>query len=131
MITGEARKYNASTGAFDGPPVAHPFSLKDHTWGAWELGFRYSDMDLNYHAGAPGTFQSATGIRGGDEQNFTAGLNWYPNPVFRFMFDYQYVRLDRLSPAVNAAGDTGIWLTPEGAQIGQNYSVFSIRSQFA
>ena len=53
MITGEQRLYNASTAAFDGPAVAHPFSLSDGGWGAWELAARYSDADLNFNAGAP------------------------------------------------------------------------------
>ena len=137
MITGETRKYNAQTGAFDAPPVAHPFSLSGGGWGAWELAFRYSDMNLNDHAGTPGTFVSSSSpnstIRGGDEQNFTVGLNWYPNPVVRFMLDYQYVRIDRLSPATSANA-TSVWLLPAGAagaQIGQNYSVIALRSQVA
>jgi phosphate-selective porin OprO/OprP len=135
LITGETRKYNSQTAAFDGPSVAHPFSPKDGAWGAWELAVRYSDMDLNYKAGAAGTYQTANGIRGGDEQIVTAGVNWYVNPVIRFMFDYQHVKVDRLSPATNAAGST-TWLLPantvgEGAQIGQSYNVFSVRSQVA
>ena len=130
ILTGEQRKYNSQTGAFDAPPVAHPFNFSGKSWGALELGFRYSDMDLNYQAGAPGTYQSADGIRGGEEQNYTVGLNWYLNPVVRFMLDYSYVHLDRLSPATNAT-TAAFWLTPEGAQIGQNYSVVAVRSQVA
>jgi len=131
ILTGERRPYNAQTAAFDAPPVAHPFSLKDGGWGAFELGLRYSDMDLNFNAGAPGTYQTGAAIRGGEEQNFTAGLNWYPNPVVRFMFDYQHVRINRLSPATSATTASTIWFTPAGAQIGQNYDVFELRSQLA
>jgi phosphate-selective porin OprO/OprP len=130
-ITGEARVYNASTGAFDSPVVTHPFGFKGSGWGAFELGVRYSDMDLNYHPGAAGTLQTGSAIRGGDEQNLTAGLNWYPNNVVRFMLDYQHVRIDRLSPATSATAASTIWFTPIGAQIGQSYDVFSLRSQFA
>ena len=125
MLTGEQRRYNAQTGAFDGPPVARPFSLRDHTWGAWELGVRYSDADLNYHAGLPGSAPVTEAVRGGDDQNLSAGLNWWPNPLVRFMFDYQHVWIDRLSP--NAA----TYQTPTGAQIGQSYDTVSVRSQFA
>lgn len=131
FLTGEHRLYNSQTGAFDGPIVAHPFSLSDHGLGAWELGVRYSDMDLNYDAGAAGTYQTGASIRGGEEQNLTAGLNWYPNQIVRFMFDYQHVRILRLSPATNASGASTIWFTPEGAQIGQSYNAFAIRSQVA
>jgi phosphate-selective porin OprO/OprP len=131
IITGEARKYNSATAAFDAPPVAHPFSLHGDGWGAFELGVRWSDMDLNYHAGKAGTLQLGDSIRGGDEQNFTAGLNWYPNNVVRFMFDYSHVRIDRLSPATTTATAASLWQAPVGAQIGQSYDAFSMRSQFA
>jgi phosphate-selective porin OprO/OprP len=79
---------------------------------------------------------AADAIRGGEEQTLTAGLNWYLNPVVRLMFDYQHVRLLRLSPCGGANSFTGascasVWMTPVGAQIGQNYDVFSVRSQVA
>jgi phosphate-selective porin OprO/OprP len=131
VITGEARKYNTATAAFDAPPVAHPFSLHGGGWGAFEFGIRYSDMDLNYHAGKAGTLQVGDSIRGGEEQNLTAALNWYPNNVVHFDFDYAHVRIDRLSPATTTATAASIWQAPVGAQIGQNYDVFSMRSQFA
>jgi phosphate-selective porin OprO/OprP len=125
VITGEAKKYNASTAAFDAPPVAHPFSPKDGGWGAWEIALRYSDMNLNYHAGNFGAAPSPDAIRGGDQSIFTAGLNWYPNPIIRFMLDFQHVRIDRLSPSASA------FLTPTGAQIGQSYDSLALRSQLA
>ena len=68
----------------------------------------------------------STAIRGGDQRIVTVGLNWYLNPAIRFMFDYQYVTVSRLSP-----GGPGTWTTPNGAQIGQNYSAFAVRSQLA
>jgi phosphate-selective porin OprO/OprP len=131
ILTGEARTYNSSTAAFDGPAVPHPFSLKNGTWGALEVAVRYSDMDLNHNAGAAGTYQTGSSIRGGETKDFTAGLNWYINPVVRFMADYQHIQIDRLSPATNATTASTIWFTPEGAQIGQSYDVFSLRTQMA
>ena len=136
IITGETRKYNSQTGAFDAPPVAHPFSISKGGLGAWELGVRYSDMDLNYHQGAAGSYVPTAAnsvIRGGDEQNITAGLNWYLNPVVRFMFDYSHVKIDRLSPGTSA-NNVSTWLLPSGkpgVQIGQTYDVFAVRSQVA
>ncbi|MBS0409727.1 MAG: porin [Proteobacteria bacterium] len=125
MLTGEQRKYNAQTAAFDAPPVAHPFSWKDGTWGAWEIGLRWSEVNLNYRAGATGTAPGADSIRGGDEQNLALGLNWWPNPLVRFMFDYEHVKIDRLSPSA------ALFQTPTGAQIGQTYDTIAVRSQFA
>ena len=125
IVTGEARKYNPQTAAFDAPPVASPFSLKAGTWGAWEFGVRYSEIDLNFHAGAGGTAPTAEAIRGGEEQNLTVGVNWYLNPLVRFMLDYEHVRIDRLSPGAT------LYQTPVGAQIGQSYDAIALRSQFA
>jgi phosphate-selective porin OprO/OprP len=124
-MTGEPRTYNHQTAAFDAPIPAHPFSWDAGTWGAWELGARYSDMNLNYHQGVAGKAQPATGIRGGEEQNVSLDLNWYPNSVIKFMLDYEHVHIDRLSP--NAA----IYATPVGAQIGQTYDALAVRSQFS
>lgn len=131
VATGEAHPYNAQSASFDAPVVAHPFNLSRRAWGALEVALRYSDMDLNFKPGAPGTLQTGSSIRGGDEQNLSAALNWYPNNVVRFMLDYQHVRIDRLSPATTTAAANTIWFTPVGAEIGQNYDVFELRSQFA
>jgi phosphate-selective porin OprO/OprP len=125
MLTGEPRLYNASTAAFDGPSIAHPFSLRDHGWGAWELALRYSDADLNFAGGAPGTAPAADAIRGGQSRIWSFGLNWYPNQVFRVMFDVDHVEIDRLSP--NAT----LYQTPTGAQIGQGYTAIAVRTQAA
>ncbi|HEV7384528.1 MAG TPA: porin, partial [Phenylobacterium sp.] len=131
MLTGETRKYNNQTAAFDAPPVAHPFRWNQGGWGAWELGLRYSDSNLNYQPGSPGTFQTGSSIRGGEEKNFTAGVNWYWNSVARVMLDYQNVRIERLSPATTTASASTIWFTPVGASIGQSFNVWSVRTQFA
>jgi phosphate-selective porin OprO/OprP len=125
MLTGEKRRFDPGTFAWTNAPVDHPFSPADRTWGAFELTGRYSIIDLNYHAGAPGTAPSADAVRGGEQEIFSAGLNWYPNTFFKFMLDYQDVHIRRLSP--NAA----TFQTPVGAQVGQNYHTIILRSQFA
>jgi phosphate-selective porin OprO/OprP len=124
-LTGEARKYSAGTGAFDAPPVKRPFDLHGGGWGAFELAVRYSDTDLNYDAGPAGSVPTVATIRGGDQQVITVGLNWYLNPVFRVMLDFDHVRIDRLSP--NAAA----YATPTGAQIGQSFNAVAVRTQAA
>ncbi len=125
VITGERRRYNPQTAAFDAPPVAHPFDPVAGSWGAVELAARYSKMDLNFDAGPTGSAGAADSIRGGNLRVMSVGVNWCWNPVVRFMLDYQHVRLDRLSP--NAVA----YQTPLGAVIGQSYDVVSVRSQFA
>lgn len=125
ILTGERRRYNPNTFAFDAPPVDHPFDFKNRTWGAWELALRYSDLDLNYHQGVAGLANPADAVRGGEQRIFAAGLNWYLNPIVRFMVDYQHVDISRLSP--NAV----TFATPIGAQIGQTYDTLAVRSQLA
>ncbi|HEX3917844.1 MAG TPA: porin [Caulobacteraceae bacterium] len=125
MLTGEQRLYNASTAAFDGPTVAHPFSLRDHGWGAWELAARYSDADLNFNAGQLGQAPAADAVRGGDQQVISLGLNWYLNQVFHMQFDVDEVHIARLSPSATN------FQTPTGAQIGQTYTAIAVRTQAA
>jgi phosphate-selective porin OprO/OprP len=59
-------------------------------WGTWELALRHSYVDLN-----------DGNARGGEESNFTAGLNWYHSRKARVMFNYihAYVQ-DRAFPAI-------------------------------
>jgi len=125
LLTGERRRFNAGTFAFDAPPVDHPFSLADGTWGAFEIAGRYSRVDLNHHQGAAGTAPTADAVRGGEQRIVAAGLNWFPNTFVRFMLDYQDVRIRRLSPSA------ATFSTPVGAQVGQHYHAVSFRSQFA
>ena len=125
VITGERRKYNTGTFASDAPTVDHPFDPLHGSFGAVELAARYSVTDLNYHEGQFGAALPVDGIRGGKQSIAAGGINWYLNPVVRFMLDYQHVDIDRLSPSA-----TG-YLTPVGARIGQKYSVISLRSQLA
>lgn len=125
VLTGEARRYNTASAAFDAPTVAHPFDRKTGGWGAVELALRYSVLDLNFDEGAQGTAPAADAVRGGEQSIIAAGLNWYLNPAIRFMLDYQHVRIDRLSP------DAVSFATPVGAQIGQAFNTLALRSQFA
>lgn len=128
-ITGEKRRYAIASATFDSPRPDKPFDLKQGTWGAWELGLRYSKLDLNYLEGAPGTAPVAAAVRGGEQEIFTLGLNWYVNNVLRFQAAYQDVSVDRLSPGGTAfgAGTT----PPAGAQIGQDFKIYSLRTQYA
>ncbi|MCH1933237.1 OprO/OprP family phosphate-selective porin, partial [Shewanella sp. A25] len=76
---------------FDAPKVEAHFDLARGTWGVWEMAARYSDLDLDYLAGAAGRAPVAGAIRGGEQKILTLGLNWYPNGNVRFLADYQRV----------------------------------------
>ena len=111
--------------AFDAPPVNHPVDLKNGAWGAFELAARYSLTDLNCQQGAAGEAAPLDGLRGGEQKIYAAGLNWYLNPIIRSMLDYQHVTIDRLLPSA------ATFVTPAGAEVGQHYHVFKVRSQLA
>src|SRR5581483_11439604 len=48
-ITGESHKYVPASGTYARISPAHPFSLKDGTWGAWEVAARVDHVDLVDH----------------------------------------------------------------------------------
>lgn len=121
ILTGESRRYAASAtsnsyAVFGAPRPASPFSLGG-TIGALELTGRYSVLDLNWNSGRPGFAAPAGGIRGGVQQIWTVGLNWYLNNNVRFMVNYQFVDIDRLNAA--------------GLQSGQQYNALGARAQLA
>lgn len=77
--------------------------LGDGGIGAWELTLRYSSLDLNDKL-----------IDGGEIQNITYGVNWYPVPMLRFSANYIDV--------LNVSG---------GPNDGQEQRIFLVRSQWA
>ena len=90
-ITGEHRRYNPLRSIFTGMRSDHDFRPSKDKWGALEVAARLSYLDLN---DGP--------IRGGEELNFTAGLNWYLRPNLRVMVNYIRANLkDRGDPHVD------------------------------
>jgi phosphate-selective porin OprO and OprP len=103
FITGESRNYRGDKGVFDTLVPSKNFDPRYFGWGAWELAARYSGLDLN-----DGT------VEGGDIEEVTIGINWYPNAYVRLMANY-----------VNVLGVTG------GAHDGDNPDLFQLRLQLA
>ncbi|MCX8064308.1 MAG: porin [Candidatus Hydrogenedentes bacterium] len=77
FLTKETRAYNRDNGILSRIRPINNFDPKSGKWGAWEVGLRYSWIDLNSEI-----------IRGGEERNWTLGLNWYLNPNTRLMLNY-------------------------------------------
>jgi phosphate-selective porin OprO/OprP len=122
VLTGEPIRYSTGAAAFARPKVASPFGLTDDGFetgiGAWEIGARWSVMNLNSNV-TPGVSQSVTGgIFGGLQQIFGVALSWYPNDWVRFYLQFQYSQIDKL----NSAGT---------AQIGQHFETLAGRMQVA
>lgn len=110
VLTGERRGYSTSAGAFGGINPKNPVLYGTGNWGAWEIAARFSYANLNDEAAiAP--------VRGGIQENFTLGLNWYVNRNVRFMFNWVHGEVERYN-----AG---------GINLGAEYDVFASRMQVA
>jgi len=83
FVTEEHRAYSTSSGAFSRVKPKSNFSPSGGGLGAWEIGARWSWLDL-----------TENDLRGGEENNFTLGVNWYWNPNYRFLFNYVYADVD-------------------------------------
>ena len=97
FLTGESRNYYPRFAAFWRVDPKNDFSLEAGTWGAWEVGLRYSFLDLD--DGAENL--SGGGVRGGVAENYTLGLNWYLNPFVRTQLNYVHSNVENL-------GDNGV-----------------------
>lgn len=81
FLTGEHRPYEKTSGCFGRVTPKRNFGREG--WGAWEIAFRVSGVDLTDGA-----------YTGGEMQNYTAGVNWYLNPSVRMMLNYVSADLD-------------------------------------
>lgn len=99
FFTGESRNYKK--GAFGS--ITPKASVGEGGIGAWELGLRYSTLDL-----------TDRDITGGEADSVTLGLNWYATPTLRFSANY----IDVLD-------------VKGGSYDNQEPSVFQVRSQWA
>ncbi len=67
------------------------FDPAAHTWGAWEIKVRFSQLDID-SATFPVFANPASAIR--SEKSVAAGLNWYLNRNVRLLFDYERTKYD-------------------------------------
>lgn len=75
FLTGESRPYTHEGAKFKG--VTPNNIVGKGGIGAWELALRYSTIDL-----------SDSAIIGGEMDNLTLGLNWFPTPGLRISANY-------------------------------------------
>ncbi|MBS0490005.1 MULTISPECIES: OprO/OprP family phosphate-selective porin [unclassified Phenylobacterium] len=132
ILTGEARRFDQTLAAFAFPKPLAPIGAGG--WGALELAFRYSVMDLNDHEGEAGQPTPVGGVRGGRQQILGAALLWYPRPRVRVMANYLHVDVDRLNPAGfddPAPFGAPPATPPVGVQIGQELDILAIRVRYS
>jgi len=84
FLTGESRPYDKASGVFGKVLPKKNLSIKNGGLGAWELGVRYSHLDLN---DGP--------VQGGRMNILMGGLNWYWNPVFKLRLNLGYGDIDK------------------------------------
>jgi phosphate-selective porin OprO and OprP len=121
-FTGESHTYNPQAGAYRRVLPKRAFSLKEGGWGAWEIAFRYSyiDLDSNYVIGELQSSAPAA-VVGGKQYGYTVGLNWYPNDLIRLMLDFNHVDFQKWN------ADT-LKNVPLGAPIGATINAISLRA---
>ena len=79
FLTGEHRDYDRHAGVYGRVIPNRNFGWNTGP-GAWQIGARYSQLDLR-----------DTGINGGFLQDVTLGLNWFLNPNMKLQFNYVYM----------------------------------------
>ena len=90
-LSGEARSYSRRGGVVHRYPIAKP--VTHGGWGGWELGARYSHLDLTDGA-----------IEGGEMDIVTLGFNWWLTPVFLVNANYKRITLDRFGVEGTSTG---------------------------
>ncbi|MBL26461.1 MAG: porin [Rhodospirillaceae bacterium] len=108
FLTGESRNYDASSGTFG--RISPNQAFGDGGWGAWEVAGRYSTIDL-----------SDGSVRGGNESNWSLGLNWYATKNVRFSFNY--VNVDNDSEATGNAANLKSGIATAGNDDPQIYQI--------
>ena len=100
FLTGEFQAYNRRDAVFDRVVPLHDYHLRkgdgQRGWGAWQVGLRFSYLDLNDKT-----------IQGGTISDWTAGLNWYFNPNMKFQLNYiaEYRDMSGVPPGwINGVG---------------------------
>jgi phosphate-selective porin OprO/OprP len=83
-ITGETRPYDRSCGCFGELQPFRSLSFRHGGAGAFEVGARYSNIDL-----------ASGAVDGGKFGRWSGAFSWFPTDEFRFEFNYGYGTLDR------------------------------------
>jgi phosphate-selective porin OprO and OprP len=110
MLTGENRTYMRERAAFDRVVPYEDWMRMPGDYGracgrgAWQVGVRYSYVDLN-----------DLKVYGGQENEITFGLNWFLNPNLKFQFNYDATYRDNEVSSGNSASNG--WINGFGARM--------------
>jgi phosphate-selective porin OprO/OprP len=85
LVSGERYGYKKSDAVFEAVKPKKSFRQDGAGVGAWEIGVRYSFLDLNDKQ-----------VYGGELTDITVGLNWYLTSTARMMFNYVYAKVENV-----------------------------------
>ena len=100
MVTGEDFADWYRDGQFGRIRPRNNFNWKDRTWGAWQVGLRYSSFDgSDFNSTAPanaGRLSTAAPVTVSANQAnaWTVGVTWVVNPYIRFLANYVHTEFD-------------------------------------
>lgn len=111
VLTGEDNSFRSIT------PKSN-FDLSKGTWGAWEIGLRYSELNIDDKAfdGAAGVrYAGAAGANGSNTtekaQSWAASLNWYLNKNVKLQTTYEQTNFDSALANIDDREDEKILFT--------------------
>ena len=102
-LTGESRRFDPTTASFRGLKPAHPLGTEGGL-GAFEAVARYSRINLDFDP------LLADGVKGGVQNVWTIGLNWYPTAGIRFALDYDNIQVSHIDAPASAISASAIAL---------------------
>ena len=106
FLTGEQKTLEDVFFNWRQPKPNKNFSIKDGTWGAWEVIARYALHDTSEELFEGGTNAILDGSNKG--YSVTGGLRWTWNPRTRIMFDVNYLKSDEGKGIAVNRNDEGI-----------------------
>jgi len=86
LLTGEDASYKQIV-------PKNNFGFGTGGWGAWELAFRYANLDVDGAAFTKGFADPTKSVS--EIDSVTAGLNWYLNPNILWALNYEHSWFDR------------------------------------
>ena len=106
FLTGEQKSIQDIFFNWRQPKPKKNFSLKDGTWGAWEIAARYALHDTSEELFEGGSNAVLDGTNKG--YSVTGGLRWTWNPRTRIMLDVNYLKSDEGKGIAINRNDEGI-----------------------
>jgi phosphate-selective porin OprO/OprP len=111
VLTGEDNSFRSIT-------PKNNFDLDKGTWGAWEIGLRYTELDIDDKAfeGAAGVrYAGAPGVNGLNTtekaKSWAASLNWYLNKNVKLQTTYEHTNFDSAIAGLDDREDEKVLFT--------------------